>query len=126
MKNISSVIKNIIIGVIVLVVIVVGYNYFTAPSSTSTTDLTATGQGTETAPVGSDLISLLDQMKQISIDTSIFSRPSYVSLQDFGQTISPQPQGRNDPFAPIGVETGAPPQASSQSPNTQSLLKALQ
>ena len=55
------------------------------------------------AIVGSSLLSLLAQLQTISLDTSIFTNPVFVSLQDWSQPIAEQPLGktlgRPNPFS---------------------------
>ena len=51
-----------------------------------------------------ELISLLIGLRSINLDGSIFSDPVFRSLEDFGQKLTPESAGRNNPFAPIGVD----------------------
>ena len=44
---------------------------------------------------------LVSQLKPISFDTSIFSDPKFMALVDLSTPISPEPSGRQDPFAPL-------------------------
>lgn len=54
------------------------------------------------AEVGSDVIALIQQIKTLRIDQSIFSDPAFLSLTDYTTPIPPQPVGRPNPFAPLG------------------------
>ncbi len=47
-------------------------------------------------------ITLLGKIDPITFDTSIFSNPRFLRLQDIRTAIIPEPSGRKDPFAPIG------------------------
>ncbi|KND48093.1 MAG: hypothetical protein AB201_00645 [Parcubacteria bacterium C7867-006] len=53
-----------------------------------------------------DILTLVANLNQISIDQSLFSSPLFVSLQDTSAVISPEVQGRPNPFSPIGVDIG--------------------
>lgn len=55
-----------------------------------------------------DVARLLSNVRSISINESFFEDPVFRSLEDFSTPIAPQPQGRPNPFAPIGqdVEQG--------------------
>ncbi len=51
-----------------------------------------------------DTLTLIEKLKTISIDQNVFSGPMFSSLKDFSQTISPELQGRTNPFALIGSD----------------------
>lgn len=62
------------------------------------------------APQSADakyIYSLLQSMSQVRLDDSIFSNSIFTSLKDNTVTLSAQASGRNNPFAPVGVE-GSP------------------
>jgi hypothetical protein len=85
------------IGGLVAIALVL-YIYIThfAPQSG---DLTAAGPD---SGVGSDLLVTLGSLHTIRLDESIFKRPDFTSLSDFGVSIPPQDSGRRNPFAPVG------------------------
>jgi len=82
---------------IIVVVLVIAYLYFTGGSSPSAASLLQSS----TASVGSEDLALLNQVRSIHIDTTLFSSPVYQSLQDYSVPIDPQNVSRPDPFAPI-------------------------
>lgn len=94
--------QNIIIVVVVIAIAFGIYSYFFAGKSEA--PLTA-----ETVSAGNqadqDLISLLLQLKSITLDDGIFSNPVFVSLHDFSQELVAEPSGRQNPFSPL---SGAP------------------
>ena len=70
-------------------------------SSTSTTDTT----GANTPISGSEFLTVLLSVKNISLDDSIFSDLAFTSLHDSSiELISDIPEGRPNPFAPIGSD----------------------
>lgn len=71
--------------------------------------------GPSSAALGEDLLTALALLKTISLDTSVFTDPVFLSLSDWGKAIPPQPAGRRNPFAPLGagVPTGKSASASS-------------
>lgn len=93
--------KKTIIFIIVILVLALVYFYFAGGEAPAATLLTGTGSG----GVGAVELSLLNQMKSLQIDTSLFKDPAYVSLIDYSVAITPQNVGRPNPFAPI---TGVP------------------
>jgi hypothetical protein len=51
--------------------------------------------------VDGDLLTALRSLRKLTLDDSIFKDKSWATLFDFGQTLSPQPKGRPNPFAPF-------------------------
>jgi hypothetical protein len=105
-------IKNVIFIVIIVAAVFVVYSVFfkkeAAPALQSTTGATApTPQGQE---LGQEFLSTLLGLRTIKLDDSIFTSPSFNFLRDFTTVLIPEGnEGRPNPFAPIGVEFGAPP-----------------
>lgn len=85
------------------------YAFFLNPSPSAGDAVTG---GLVTVPVAgaadassADIVSLLAAMQKINLDRSLFASQLYQSLHDFGVTISPEPYGKDDPFADIGATT---------------------
>jgi hypothetical protein len=76
-----------------------------------TEDLTAAG-------VQSEVVTTLLQLRAVSLSGTIFSDPTFSSLQDFGSAIVPEPVGRANPFAPLGQNAGAQQQQSTSTATT--------
>jgi hypothetical protein len=55
---------------------------------------------------GNEFSALLSTVSSISIDTAIFSNPAYKVLRDNPITLGSEVVGRNNPFAPIGTDSG--------------------
>lgn len=94
----------IYIGTLVFVAFI-GYRLFTNQVPIQT-------ELTQSEVVGQDIISLVEQLKMVSIDKSIFSSDIFNSLIDFNVTINPENKGRINPFAPIELSS---PQGGGQS-----------
>jgi hypothetical protein len=93
--------KNIVLLIALVVVAAVGFFLFSGSSDTPITTVQAGGAG----GVGQELVIELNRLKALqNIDTSIFKDSSYVSLQDFTQSVVVQPLGRVNPFAPVGSD----------------------
>lgn len=54
------------------------------------------------SPVSKQLLLTLSNLHTLKLDQSVFTDPTFVSLNDFGVQIPPQSVGRGDPFAPLG------------------------
>jgi len=51
----------------------------------------------------SDVVITLGMLENLGdIDTSLFDNPAFTSLKDFRLDVYSVPEGRNNPFAPIG------------------------
>ncbi|MDO8548322.1 MAG: hypothetical protein Q7R71_01465 [bacterium] len=85
-------------GVALLLLIYVYFTYFSGGPSAS---LTASDSG---VPLSTDILVTLQSIHSIKLDNAIFTDPVFVSLTDFGVTISPQNVGRRNPFAPLGAQ----------------------
>ncbi len=103
--------KKIIISVVALIALFFVYNIFIKPSDPDQGLFARSGQtgNRENAiALGREIISALDRIKAIQIDTSVFDHPVLNRLVDKTNIITPQPRGRSNPFAPIGVDSGDP------------------
>ncbi|MCK9352002.1 MAG: hypothetical protein WCT49_03880 [Candidatus Paceibacterota bacterium] len=65
--------------------------------------LPATGDGAE-------ILALLRQMENISLDTALFSDPMFLGLSDFTVELIAEPASRPNPFAPIGQDVMLTPE----------------
>ena len=111
----NSKIKNIIIGVVVvLAVAFLIYIFFIkkAPVDASLTSTPGTSvlpdNSTNVAPdISNDFISVLLSVKSIKLDDSILHNPAFISLKDSSITLVQDSgtEGRLNPFAPIGSES---------------------
>lgn len=97
--------NNILIGVVVLAALYYGYVFFFMGSGEEETPLPEEEQ----AQVGEDLLLLLADLKTISLDESIFEDTSFKNLKNFRVELSPEPVGRDNPFAPVsGIRSSQP------------------
>lgn len=92
--------QNTLIIVIVIVIGFVIYSVYFAGGS----DQALTSQAVDPAQtaVEQELISLLLELRSITLDTGIFTNPEFQSLQDFSQQVVQEPVGRPNPFEPLG------------------------
>ncbi len=96
------------LGKIIKILIVIGilggaYVFFVNNDGGSTQSLTAVPQAGQVSAVRvSDIVFLLNELKTFEIDTGVFSNPALSSLEDFRTALPSEPQGRNNPFFPLG------------------------
>lgn len=69
--------------------------------------LAAQGPAAVSTAAERNLVETLIALRAITLSGTIFSDPAFLSLQDFGTQIVPEPMGRRDPFAPLSSERGA-------------------
>lgn len=110
---VSDRIKKFIILAFILALL--GWLYFYISGSDksvgSSGNLLMQQSATNTAAIGAseqEILSLLRRLKSISLQTELFESNAFRSLEDFGVTLEPQPIGRSNPFAPIGIQSPLP------------------
>ena len=84
--------------------------HVTAQNGNATTTIGAEGQ---------DIINMVSKINTISINPELFSSPLFLGLTDFGVSLSPEAQGRPNPFADIGSDSGAQSVATSSAKSTK-------
>jgi len=85
--------KSLSAILILIIVAFIAYEYLYAAPPAPSADSTA---------VGADVLSLAGKIGTISLDQSLFSNPLFAGLKDDSAPLSPEAQGRDNPFAPIG------------------------
>jgi len=89
-----------IVAIVVLAVALwYGLSQSNAPAPLLTTD--APSGVTLTDPADQQLVGTLLALRAVTLNGSIFTEASFLSLQDFSTTIVPEPVGRDNPFAPL-------------------------
>jgi len=91
----------IIIIVIIIVVALAAYFYYEGGNNTASSSLESVPAGTGSGEIGSRVLVLLNQIRDLKIDASLFSDPAFLALQDYSIQIPQQNVGRLNPFAPI-------------------------
>ncbi len=92
--------KKIIIAAAVLVALFVAYGYFFKNEENGSLKVTEDAISSKQFAAGKELISLLVDMKSLKLNSDIFENNIFRSLQDFGLSLPPEPQGRVNPFLP--------------------------
>jgi hypothetical protein len=96
--------RNLLIVIGILILIGAGGYYYAGRDVQSQDDLLFSAPITAGAGGGAvegDILPALLALKKLRLDDAVFHDPAFQSLVDFGQTLSPVPQGRTNPFAPI-------------------------
>ena len=99
--------QNVIFIIVAIIIAFIAYSYFFAGKATPILSEETVSQA---APADQDLISLLLELKAITLDESLFSDATFTSLQDFSKELVPEATGRPNPFAPLGSQAKAPAQ----------------
>ena len=98
----SSIVKTIIVVLVLAGVGFFGYNYLTRTDIPS--DVLIQQDTVDTSKMGAEVLTALNQLKTLKLDSSIFQDKTFISLQDFSKPLNSEPVGRINPFSPIGVE----------------------
>ncbi len=94
--------KILIIGVIILMLFLAFSYLFN--KKTDTTGLSVEIKTSESGDA-KYIYSLLQKMSKVKLTDSIFSDPVFASLKDNTISLNPQEAGRNNPFAPVSLDT---------------------
>ena len=113
MGKILSSKKNLIISIVVVVVLLVAaYWYFVGSAPAPTPILSSS------APATSDtLLTTLNQLKSLTLDSSVLSLPTFNSLKDNTVVLPTIASGRPNPFAPLPALTPTTTQTQIQGQN---------
>jgi hypothetical protein len=76
----------------------VAYYFYNSYMPSSTDSITADNSDSD---VGAHVLSLLNQIQSLNIDSTIFKDPGFNTLVDYSVEIPPVPVGRPNPFAPL-------------------------
>lgn len=107
MKNQPSSKKTTISIIIIVVMAALAYYFFTKGNDAPEGALVQ--QSTPQADaVSARILSLLNQVSRLEIDTDIFDDPVYNTFRDRSIQIPPVEVGRPNPFAPIPGVSEAP------------------
>lgn len=99
----SSIKKWILIGGVAVIAIVM-YFYFNGKTKVEDTNGVAVVPTSGVAADESQVLSLLNQIRSLHIDSQLFQDPSYTALIDYSVRIPEQGVGRPNPFAPLAGE----------------------
>ena len=105
MNTQKSSLKSILAIVIIIAVAAGAYFYYEGSATPAGTSLSESDNSSTDGSIGIHVLSLLNQIKTLKIDTSLFSSPAYQSLRDYTVAIPQVSVGRANPFAPL---PGAP------------------
>ncbi len=93
---------KLIISILIAAVLLVGI-WFAAGKIDSAADDTILTEQTivsDQNAVGSDLLLLIDQLKNLNFDVSIVTEPAFRNLEDFSPELGETELGRENPFLP--------------------------
>ena len=96
--------QKILVGVVLVAIVGAGI-YFYSSSSGGSGSSSDTASSSE--PVGQDVLNLVNSFQGVRIDPTLFSQQEFQDLKDFTTVLQTESQGRDNPFAPIGSDSGA-------------------
>lgn len=94
--------RTSITTILVLIIAFVLYGFFFAGGDD---EVLVSESELPSEAVGADLLNLLLTLQSLTLDESIFENETFMALVDFGVELSPEPVGRPNPFAPLGVSS---------------------
>lgn len=91
--------KNYILSAVIVVALFVLYSLLFDGDDKAI--LSSESSGPDTT-VEQELLATLLELRSIQFNDNVFRDQAFRSLRDYGQPLTPQPVGRNNPFAPLG------------------------
>lgn len=106
---ISSNIKKITIGAVIIGASFFVYSFFINKSGEEDSSITSTPSAVESNQVenttGGQILKILSNLKTIKIDKNFFSEASFVELQDYSVNLTEEQTGRENPFISTSFES---------------------
>jgi len=101
MNNLTENLKKY--GGVILGIVIIGggYYFFVARGGSELVSLDANPDPIRSLEVAR-IVTLLQDLRDININESVFSHPTLSQLQDFELAIPEEAQSRSNPFAPVG------------------------
>ncbi len=99
--NVTPSTQKIIVSLAIFLLL--GYVVYSTLNVDVSGTVSLDGQTIE-APVGQDILILSDKLESVNINKEIFSSEVFKSLVDISVEVSPETQGRVNPFAQIGTD----------------------
>lgn len=87
--------------IVILVLTAIGWYMLSGSSSSSSDAVLVTESAQPIPPEAQDLLDSLHALQAVTLQSQIFSNPSFHVLKDFTTQIVPEPIGRPNPFAPL-------------------------
>jgi len=92
------------IFIVLALVFLLGFVAYGAISTGNTKVDTTSPVTTSSSVNGSDILALVEKFDKVSIDKTLFQSSLFMSLKDNSTPLTPESQGRPNPFAPIGFD----------------------
>jgi hypothetical protein len=108
MEFITKNVKIVLAVVVVFILAFVAYAYLTKDSAEEGAGGLSSEEVSIQNEVGKQIFATLALIDSLKLDRSMFEGPVYASLRDLTTEISPEPVGRENPFAPIRVAPATP------------------
>jgi hypothetical protein len=96
----SNLLKNLLIALGLAVLLFVGYVVFMKGDSGSTSLLSDSASPQADLDT-QELLAKINELNTYNVDGEVFSSALFESLRDFRIDLGTEPEGRDNPFAPI-------------------------
>lgn len=89
--------RTVGVGIVLALIVLAAIGYTLMSNDTS--DATVTVEGGASTASEANFISLATELSSIDFNTAILSDPRFLGLSNIHTAITPEAQGRNDPFS---------------------------
>jgi len=99
----SWLLKHKIVAIGIIITIAAVFWYMLAGSQGASDAVLSAEAPAQVPPEAQELVETLLTLRAVTLQSAIFSSPAFHILRDFSTPIVPEPVGRPNPFAPLGV-----------------------
>ena len=95
--------KTPLIVIAAAILLFVAYRFLFGEPTATTPTLVVQGveSGAVASPEEQELLATLLELRELTLNETLFEDPLFQSLEDFSEEILPEPVGRSNPFAPL-------------------------
>lgn len=92
--------RTVAIGLILGLIVIAAIAYTLMQNKDDDETISVTDEGALASEA--TFVTLASELDAIDFDTTVLNDPRFIGLSNIHTAITPEPQGRPDPFAPLG------------------------
>ena len=92
--------RTVAVGLILALIVIAAIGYTLMQKDNAEEAVTVTDDGALASEA--NFATLASELDSIRFDTTVLNDPRFIGLSNIHTAITPEPQGRPDPFAPLG------------------------
>jgi len=97
--------KTLFIGLAIVIALFIGYGMMGGSSAGSSNSIRREYTNAGSSPIEQETLTLLRDIESVQLNSAVLSDPAFAVLRDFSRSIINEPRGRDNPFAPIDLDS---------------------